>query len=341
MYDQKPMTTLAEDFEVLGLLSDGQRAQIKAKDVQGKRALAENTDPMAPAPPAPGAPPMPGEPDGDEGMPPVGGHPMGAGAPPAPGAGATPAPPAHPAPHPAPAGHDKPEDYDNEMAAYESAWSVVRQYHSLNEAQVKKFTHEDYKYVINAQSFIIETQNKYMGPDLMDKDPSELPGNGPAGYKWAGKPENDPSNQIDGTNAPRVPKGYKWGKATPRPGEKAESVENTLKELKGILEGRTTAPSDSEMQELGNKIIEGYEHIRDVAGGFVEHFTKELKESTDKVDAKDPRVKLGKYFESIHRNAATILNGIANNEQTDVDDAIEDLQSLTKDLKKGLAAVEG
>jgi hypothetical protein len=334
MYDQKPTTTLAEDFEVLGLLSDGQRAAIKAKEA--KRRLSENADPMAPAPSP--APPMPGEPDGDE-VPDA----PGAGAPPA--AGGAPAPGAPPAPAPAPPphpGHDKPEGYDDEMAAYEQAWTVVRQFHSLSEAEVKsKFTHEDYRYVLNAQSFIIETQNKYMGSDLMDKDPSELPGNGPAGYKWAGKPENDPSDQITGTNAPRVPKGYKWGKASPRPGEKAEAVENTLKELKGIIEGRTSAPTEDEMQELGTKIIEGYEHIRDVAGGFVEHFTNELKGVKEAVDAKDPRVKLGKYFESIHRNAATILDGIAKNEQTDVDDAIEDLQSLTRDLKKGLAAMEG
>jgi len=178
-----------------------------------------------------------------------------------------------------------------------------------------------------------------MGPDIIDKDPSSLPGNGPAGYKWAGKPENDPSDQVQGTNAPRVPKGYKWGKATPRPGEKAEAVESALKDIKAIIEGRTTPPTDTEMQELGTKIIEGFEHLRDVAHGFVDRFSKELKEAKEPVNEKDPRVKFGKYFENIERCAATILNNI--NENTDVDDAIHDLQALTRDLQKGLAAMEG
>jgi len=50
-----------------------------------------------------------------------------------------------------------------------------------------------------------------------------------------------------------------------------------------------------------------------------------------------PRVRLGKYFEGVGNDARLLLKAISENNTTDVDDAIEDLNSLSRDLKRGLA----
>lgn len=332
MYNQKPNTTLMEDLAVLGLLADGQTPG-------GKKQIQENMGAMAPDKKHP-------EPDGDEAPLPPPGVP-GAPAPAAPALGLPPAPAPAPAPlpppAPAPAAHGLPpkapegEDAmyagaNDEMAAYDEAWDVVKQYYTLSEKQ-EKFAEDDFKTVINAMAFIIETQGKYMGPELMDKDPQTLPGgNAPA---WAGDSANNPQEKVQGTGAMRQPKGWKYHMASPLPGEKAESVEALVSELKAL----TAAPSTEQKatEALGAKIIEGFEHIRDTATSVVAKLHAELKESKEQVTANHPRVKLGKYFEGVASDAKMLLQSIAQNESTDIDDAMEDLNSLAGDLKKGLA----
>ena len=325
MYNQKPTTSLMEDLKTLGLV----------KQPRGRR-LNENDDEM--------------EPDGDEG-----GMPPGMGGPPA-GAPAI-APPAPPAP-PAPAAHGEPdgddggmppqfrpkpkapapnydmygdeEGGDEEMQSYESAWNVVKQYYALQEGK-EKLSEDDYKTVVNAMSFIIETQGKYLSLEP-DHDPDELPGGlNPA---WAGNAENNPSERVDGTNAMRKLKGWRYHDASPRPSEKAESLNGLVGELKALTQ---QTESNEDMQDLGNKIIEGFEAIRDTAGEVAQGLASELRESSEKVTASHPRVRLGKYFEGVAGDAKLLLKSISENNSTDVDDAIEDLNSLSRDLKRGLA----
>jgi hypothetical protein len=327
MYDQKPTTSLMEDLQTLGLV----------KQPNGRRRLNEMGDEMEPE-----------APEGEEG-----GMPPGMGA--APGgapAVAPPAPPAAPAapkgPPPQfqkPGGEEKdmfepqntfdmagPEDMggDEEMQAYESAWSVVKQYYALNERK-ERLSEDDYKTVVNAMSFIIETQGKYLSLEP-DHDPDELPGGvNPA---WAGNAENNPSEKVDGTGAMRKLKGWRYHDASPRPSEKAESLSGLVGELKALTQ-QTEAHDD--MQDLGNKIIEGFEAIRDTASEVAQGLASELRESSEKVTANHPRVRLGKYFEGVAGDAKLLLKSISENHTTDVDDAIEDLNSLSRDLKRGLA----
>lgn len=218
------------------------------------------------------------------------------------------------------------------MAQYESAWEVVKQYYALNEKN-EKLSESDYRTVINAMAFIIETQGKYMGPDLMDTDPDELPGGKQP--KWAGKAENDPNGKIKGIGAMEKDR-QKYHLSSPRPGEKAESLDSLVSELKQLT-ASVQAESEDEMQELGAKIIEGFEAIRDTATGLAEQIAAQLKESNERVSESHPRVKLGRFFESVAADARMLLNAIATRDTTDVDDAIEDLNSLSRDLKKGLA----
>lgn len=356
MYDQKPTTSLMEDLQVLGLVSGG-----------NKRKLSENSGGMEPedgpdnsmaAPDPNAAPPPPpahghdgGEPDGDE-----------AGAAPAPksppmpskgfpiknapapkdsydamapgmgGAGAAPAPAPAPqsafdamGPGEAPA--------DDEMAAYESAWDCIKQYYALNERN-EKLSEDDYKTVVNAMSFVIETQAKYMESEL-DKSPNELPGGTDPG--WSGDAKNNPQEKVQGTGAMRKIKGWKYHDASPRAGEKAESLDSLVGELRSLTQ---KTESDDEMQELGSKIIEGFEAIRDTAAEAAQSIASELKESNERVTENHPRVRLGKYFEGVSSDAKLLLKAISEREQTDVDDAIEDLNSLARDLKRGLAQLQ-
>lgn len=323
MYEQKPTTSLMEDLSVLGLV----------KQSGGNRRLNEMGDPeMAPDPGMQG-----GQPDGDPGEE---DQEQGSSAPPFPSKGAP-----MKAPAPAPEGEEEGKDMfgggqetydmpagDEEMAAYESAWDVVKQYYSLNERN-EKLSEDDYKTVVNAMSFIIETQGKYLHLEP-DHDPDELPaGNFPA---WAGNSENNPIEKVDGTNAMRQPKGWRYHDASPRPSEKAESLNNLVGELKALTQQQE---SDDEMQSLGNRIIEGFEAIRDTASEVATGLANELRESNEKVTEGHPRVRLGKYFEGVANDARLLLKAISENHATDVDDAIEDLNSLARDLKRGLAQV--
>jgi len=338
MYEQKPSSTLIEDLEQLGLLAEGEKM---AKT--NKKSLAENAGEMAPdvhadadqdaammagKPAAPAAPPKapfpPKAPAAPPKAPPMADDGMGA----APGAmDAAGAPGAGADDQDA---DDAAGEEEDEMAAYESAWDCVKQYYTLNERN-EKLSEDDYKTVVNAMAFIIETQGKYLGPDQLDKDPSTLPG---GDAEWKGDAKNNPTDKVDGTNAMRKIKGFKYHLASPKPGEKAESVENLVNELKSLTQ---KTESDDEMQEIGNKVIEGFEAIRDTAREVAESIASELKESNEKVTEKHPRLKLGRFFEGVSGDAKLLLKAISEREQTDVDDAIEDLNSLSRDLKRGLA----
>ena len=91
------------------------------------------------------------------------------------------------------------------------------------------------------------------------------------------------------------------------------------------------------MQDLGNKIIEGFEAIRDTSEEVAQGLATELRESKEKVASDNPRLRLGKYFEGVSGDAKLLLRAISERQTTDVDDAIEDLNSLARDLKRGLA----
>jgi hypothetical protein len=327
MYDEKPKTSLMEDLHILGLV----------KQPRGRRRLSENEDEMTPDP-SMASPDPDADEDEDESMPPhAGGHP------------GTEAPKSPPFPSNLPKGPPEPPvqknqyfsppdehtgdpdmDDDEEMAAYESAWNVVKQYYSLNERK-EKLSEDDYKTVVNAMSFIIETQGKYLSQEP-DHDPDELPGG--ASPSWAGDSRNDPDGKSRGTNAFEKPKGWRYHDGSPRPSEKAESLSNLVGELKALTQ---QTESEDEMQTLGTKIIEGFEAIRDTSEEVAHGIASELRESREKVTDSNPRLRLGKYFEGVGGDARLLLRAISERHTTDVDDAIEDLNSLARDLKRGLA----
>jgi hypothetical protein len=333
MFNQKPDSSLIEDLQALGLLAEGEKL---AKG--GKKEITENMGgPMAPDASVTGHE----EPDGDEAAAPAAAPaPPAAKTPPMPSKLASTAPPpksddamggGYDAAGAAPAAADDSMSDDDEVAAYESAWDCVKQYYALNEKK-EKLSEDDYKTVVNAMAFIIETQGKYMGPDQLDKDPETLPGG--SGQDWKGDGKNDPTDKVPGPLAMKKIKGFKYHLSSPKPGEKAESLDALVSELKGLTQ---KTESEDEMQELGNKIIEGFEAVRDTAQEIAESIAKELKESNERVTEAHPRLKLGKFFEGLSGDAKLLLKAISERETTDVDDAIEDLNSLARDLKKGLA----
>jgi hypothetical protein len=338
MYDQKPKTSLMEDLQILGLV----------KQPRGRRRLSENEDEMTPDPSM--ASPDP-DADEDSSMPHAqGGHPGAPpGAPPGGPQGGPPAPKTPPFPSNLPSGGPGAEDQknqyfappadgmgddgmddDEEMAAYESAWNVVKQYYALNERR-ERLSEDDYKTVVNAMSFIIETQGKYLSLEP-DHDPDELPGG--SNPSWAGDSRNDPDGKSGGTNAFEKPTGWRYHDGSPRPSEKAESLSNLVGELRALTQ---QTESEDEMQTLGTKIIEGFEAIRDTSEEVAHGIASELRESREKVTDNNPRLRLGKYFEGVGGDARLLLRAISERHTTDVDDAIEDLNSLARDLKRGLA----
>lgn len=342
MYEQKPTTTLMEDLEVLGLVKrprNGRRLNEMGGDMDPDDTNAQGL-------PGGAAPLGPPEEEEEEagGAPPAGAVP---GPDPAPGAKV----PGTDAQAQFPSGgaevkeepksmYGEPQDtynnfddyanYDDEMAAYESAWSVVKQYYALNERK-EKLSEDDYKTVVNAMSFIIETQGKYLKLEP-DHDPDELPGGDH--HAWAGNSENNPLGKVQGTNAMRQTTG-RYHDASPRPSEKAESLSNLVGELKMLTQ--QTDDDDDDMQTLGTKIIEGFEAIRDTAEEVAQGLAAELRESKEAVTERNPRLRLGKYFEGVGSDARLLLHAISGRNNTDVDDAIEDLNSLARDLKRGLA----
>jgi len=335
MYEQKPTTSLMEDLQVLGLVKQPRGSNRRLNEMGGDME-EDPTGAYGQPDPTTGAPSPHDEPDGDEG---AGGPPRPAPAAKVPGVPASPFPKGGVQGDDEKSMYDEPQDQfstydmpggDEEMAQYESAWNVVKQYYALNERK-EKLSEDDYKTVVNAMSFIIETQGKYLHQEP-DHDPDELPGGlNPA---WAGNAENNPSEKVDGTNAMRKLKGWRYHDASPRPSEKAESLDGLVGELRALTQKNE---SDDEMQSLGTKIIEGFEAIRDTSEEVAQGLASELRESNEKITESHPRVRLGKYFEGLGGDARLLLRAISERDNTDVDDAIEDLNSLARDLKRGLA----
>lgn len=124
-------------------------------------------------------------------------------------------------------------------------------------------------------------------------------------------------------------------RAKKKRGRKDESVslDSIIDRLNGL-----TAPLAQESEEVGtisDKIVEGYKSLFYSAQRLAQSIATELAEDDD-VDQDDPRYQLGVYFEGIADDAKGLLDTIFSGGDIPMEDAIEDLQALSSDLKKGL-----
>lgn len=115
--------------------------------------------------------------------------------------------------------------------------------------------------------------------------------------------------------------------------ESDNSLDNIIERLHSL-----TSPLAQESDEVGvisDKIVEGFKGVFHSANEIAQRIANELSEE-ESVDKSDPRYKLGVYFEGIADDAKNILDAIFSGKDVPMEDAIEDLQALTGDVKKGL-----
>ena len=111
------------------------------------------------------------------------------------------------------------------------------------------------------------------------------------------------------------------------------NIDNIIERLRGL-----TTPLTQQSREVGaisDRIVEGLKSLHMDALKVSTSIAEELAE--DDFDKSDPRYSLGVWFEGIRDDAEGLLNRIFEHGDVPMEDAIEDLQALTSDFKKGLA----
>jgi len=228
----------------------------------------------------------------------------------------------------------------------EAAWAVVRDYYKLSESEDKELTTEDLRTVIDAFAFIVEGLNSDKpteSPDALAHDAAEK----------LFDPAEDPVKDNAQKASPLGGKVYdkKYGKVGNQGSEKAASPYHLSKQVKtegldelvGELKALRNAFQESEAEPtaeqlaVSQKLIEGFEAVRDSAAEVAKRIGNELSESKD-VKEDDSRVTAKTYFDGIAEDAAAILTAITEG-KVEMSDALEDLNSISSDLHKGLEAL--
>lgn len=106
-----------------------------------------------------------------------------------------------------------------------------------------------------------------------------------------------------------------------------DTIDNIIERLDLLTQPVT------EDRDLDTKIVEGFTRVFETANNIADGIASELAES--KFDEDDARFQIGNFFHGIAEDAENILKRIETGE-VDVDDAVEDLQSISYDLQKGV-----
>jgi len=124
-----------------------------------------------------------------------------------------------------------------------------------------------------------------------------------------------------------------------------------IEEFRGIVSEGLDVDTDIETQDYESceAIIEGFQGVGASAEELSEriaHDIRTLPESEDPRD--DPRFTIGTFLEGIARDAGACLDRLIDvdeegtpffSEDVDPDVALEDLQNITNDLERGIAAL--
>ena len=241
----------------------------------------------------------------------------------------------------------------------EAAWDVVHYYYKLNEAENAELTTGDLRTVVEALSFIVEAA---YNADEPTNEPKDIPGGNTVD---AFPPEEDPTkeggnpafggplalgkkNAVAGvgynlakTGAAKNDKGTPYSprhRSQPAPTNESASLDSLVSELKSIQGAVQESEPSAEQLQVSQKLIEGFEAVRDTAAAIFQGIDQELSESKNVTEG-DARVAARDHFESIANDAAEILNAIASS-QVEIADAAADLNTISDDLKNGLDALD-
>ena len=242
-------------------------------------------------------------------------------------------------------------DFENGPAEIEeAARSVVDAFNSLSEDEVDELDDSYVEAVRNAA--------EVLGLDLgleedEDLDEDEEIDEGSDNKNWRqrnlrakkrrGKRKNTKRSKAakialrGTTDAEWKARGKKAAKTRKRHGTTKTSDVNGLDNIIERLRGLTTplAQESNEVGTISDKICEGLKSLHANALRVSTTIAEELAE--DDFDKSDPRYGLGVWFEGICDDAEGLLDRIFEHGDVPMEDAIEDLQALTSDFKKGLA----
>lgn len=240
----------------------------------------------------------------------------------------------------------------------EAAWDVVHHYYKLDEAEDAELTMEDLRTVVEAQSFIIEAAYNDAEPT---KEPKDIPGanktdafpdgedpikknaahEGPLGLGKKVAVAGDGYN-LTKTGAAKGDKGEVYSprhRSQPAPTNEQTGLDALVSELKSIQQSVVESGPTAEQLEVSQRLIEGFEAVRDTAAAVFKGIDAELAESKNVAEG-DARVSARAFFEGIANDAGEILNAIATGE-VEIADAAADLNTISADLKQGLDGLNG
>lgn len=237
----------------------------------------------------------------------------------------------------------------------EAAWDVVRNFYNADEDENKGLTTEDLRTVIDAFAFIVESWDSDGGEPT--KKPTDLPerGTGKVDLFPAGEnPITDPGTKNSPV-APEKDKGSYGVRGRTKTGPEdasrgkyqgrhqsaitqAESLDTLVNELHSIKNAVHESGPSSEQLAVSENLISGFEAVRDTAGEVAARIKADLAESKE-VASGDERLEASTYFEGIFNDASDILAAIAEG-NVEIADATEDLNTISEDLKKGLASLK-
>jgi hypothetical protein len=241
----------------------------------------------------------------------------------------------------------------------EAAWDVVHFYYKLDESEDKALTTDDLRTVVEAQTFIIEAA---YNADEPTTEPKDVPGgNAVDAFPDSEDPTKESGNPAFGgplgmgkknavagvgynlakTGAAKNDKGTAYSprhRSQPAPTNEA-SLDSLVSDLKSLQASVVESEPTAEQLAVSQKLIEGFEAVRDTAGSVFQSIDKELSESKNVTEG-DARVAARDHFEGIANDAAEILNAIASG-QVEIADAASDLNTISDDLKQGLDALNG
>jgi len=223
----------------------------------------------------------------------------------------------------------------------EAAEEVVRVYFGCSEAEDKTLTNEELRTVIDALVFLVNESWDSAGGKPKEKL-TDLPNGGDSeGFPAGEKPE--PTAGPLAAKKLGTPYGERGRSGS---GEKpysarhvmgpvqSESLGQLVSDLQSIKQAVMESGPSSEQVVLSENIIAGLESIRDTSAEVANRITSDLAESKN-VSEKDERHSATSYFASLAEDAAGQLALIAEG-NLDIEDAVENLNQLAEELKKGL-----
>lgn len=225
----------------------------------------------------------------------------------------------------------------------EAAWDVVRNYYKLGEAEDAELKSEDLRTVIDAFAFIVESWDSAGGKPKEKLD--DLPEGGKSKGFAAGQEPTPPDGPLANKRESgkygergRAASDKKYAPRQQSGPSQTESVNALVSELYSIRDAVQESGPSSEQLEVSESLISGFEAVRDTANEVASRIKTELAES-ENVGSDDARVTASKFFESIFEDASAILAAIAEG-NVEIADAAEDLNTISEDLKKGLAGLQ-